>query len=780
MALNQPATELRHIQTLIEHHDRVHISLSNVLLNQAAQTLKLKDQSNQLTFYILSTVVFVFFGCIWIVASGSLSSNPGGAFGLGESATFQTTVSDGLYASWLMLTTIGYGDLYPTTQGGKTMALFYMVATMAFISHGLSALYVYEKQIAERTARALKITLGMTRSSTSRMKQRNNKIRVIWWAKILGILSSYLPLFMAWFYIDFISLLFGSTEGWKSKPNEWGCGKCRLFAFMTMSTIGWGIGDMYDPMPPFNHTNLTALDDMVLCPQATTHGSCVWSPAAASCVCTLSDGARLLLLPFSIVGFVITGFALSTLFDYKFWQYRLCCCLNPACFHCVWYRLVKHPHETMVRRSSLFGDIGGRGKKEEEVEEAQETEETEQETEDEENEEENETNEAATDGTERLTHASTGNSAMHVAKRNQISCCSGFECRALLLPLAPLFFLLFVLPLVMMKWVATFEECVGNAANIGHLGYGFLSAAFVIIQTASTVGYGDGCMSVILSVIDPWLVILVSCCLLAVFGSYLTLMRYFIMALTNKAYHCCDRCSMCRDSCCCDVPAGEDEDEEGIELVASSNGATTATTATTATNNHKILAVPLWFLVGVILSVNFSFFLVLLYPPMTGYTCFPEIQGFTDFLYFLITTTTTVGFGDIVPKPTCVQGRVLTIAAMVAGSSSLVVLLTEILEEVDRVSSKVRQTIADEIEKSNGLHEVKTLLQMTQSHLGFNGSIGVGIGDVRVEHQCNENEVVDEEEHSSTSTLLGDSGGAIVEINEETKRGGHSFLKKEK
>ena len=60
----------------------------------------------------------------------------------------------------------------------------------------------------------------------------------------------------AWFYIDFVSLLFGSTEGWTNHPHhkdEWGCGNCRLFGFMTMTTVGWGIGDMYDPIPPLNH-----------------------------------------------------------------------------------------------------------------------------------------------------------------------------------------------------------------------------------------------------------------------------------------------------------------------------------------------------------------------------------------------------------------------------------------------------------------------------------------------------------------------------------------------
>ena len=126
------------------------------------------------------------------------------------------------------------------------------------------------------------------------------------------------------------------------------------------------------------------------------------------------------------------------------------------------------------------------------------------------------------------------------------------------------------------------------------------------------------------------------------------------------------------------------------------------------------LTAPLWFLIALILSFNLICFGLFLWPRPTGSACFSEITQFNDFIYFLITTTTTVGFGDIVPAPTCVQGRIFTIAAMVTGSSSLVVLLTEILVQVDVYSSKVRLNIANEMNRSNGLHEVKSLLLLTK------------------------------------------------------------------
>ena len=295
------------------------------------------------------------------------------------------------------------------------------------------------------------------------------------------------------------------------------------------------------------------------------------------------------------------------------------------------------------------------------------------------------------------------------------------ECYLLLAVLIPISFLLIVLPLCMMKWMSTLEECV-TEEYIGNLGYGFLSAAFVIIQTASTVGYGDSCTSRVISEIDPWLIILFSCLLLSVFGSYLNLTRYNVMSITNKGYRCLTNTKCCQ---CCLLQDHVLNEEEEIEMnyFETSNSQKKNEEKyedeedSWKMNNSEAkdrLTAPLWFLVVFVLLVNFLFFSIFLWPPITGYKCFPEINKFVDFMYFFITTTTTVGFGDITPHPTCIQGRFFSILAMVAGSSSLVVLLTEILIQVDTYSSKIREKMAHEIHERNGLNEVKSLLRLTK------------------------------------------------------------------
>ena len=65
--------------------------------------------------------------------------------------------------------------------------------------------------------------------------------------------------------------------------------------------------------------------------------------------------------------------------------------------------------------------------------------------------------------------------------------------------------------------------------------------------------YGDACMSRALKEVDPWAVILLSCLLLSIFGSYLALMRYLIMAIANRTYKCCMRWRCCNICIKCSV-----------------------------------------------------------------------------------------------------------------------------------------------------------------------------------------------------------------------------------
>ena len=572
---------------------------------------------------------------------------------------------------------------------GKVMAMFYMLGTMAFISRALSALYIYQTRQAEQTKRAM-------RSAASIQSEQAAFFLYDW-------IGSYLPLLLAWFYIDFVSLLFGSTEGWTNNPHhkdEWGCGNCRLFGFMTMTTVGWGIGDMYDPIPPLNHVNLTVRNHSVICLQKSTRGHCIWAPDSKTCVCSLSEGGRFLLLPYSILGFAITGFALSTAFDIQFWRHRMCCCLEKAHFEQHIFNTLRRPFSAMQRTSNLLANGGRRSEVNNEEEEDP--------------------------------------SRLQIQQRSSglNKCCVGIKTyggprhRSLLLPFVPFTFLVVVLPLCSMHWISHFIECVGDETNVGDLGLGFLSAAFVIIQTASTVGYGDACMSRVISELDPWMTILLSCLLLSVFGSYLALMRYLIIAVANRTYGCCATKCSCTTATARKMKtsvlkqtAATETSSKTIELIVQKNNtnyeANTETCdsyekddesgqSSQSKNNDR--KTPLWFLVVLVLSFNVCFFGIFLWPAVTGYQCFPEITSFVDFLYFLITTTTTVGFGDITPSPTCIQGRILSITAMVTGSVSLIVLLTEILVAVDVYSKKVRQTIADERHRHQGLDKVKSLL----------------------------------------------------------------------
>ena len=68
------------------------------------------------------------------------------------------------------------------------------------------------------------------------------------------------------------------------------------------------------------------------------------------------------------------------------------------------------------------------------------------------------------------------------------------------------------------------------------------------------------------------------------------------------------------------------------------------------------------------------------------------------------------GYGDIVPTPRCVQGRVMTIFLMLAGSMIMITVLSEFLEMMDRKRAAFRKDLAKERHKETGLYEIKRLL----------------------------------------------------------------------
>ena len=73
-------------------------------------------------------------------------------------------------------------------------------------------------------------------------------------------------------------------------------------------------------------------------------------------------------------------------------------------------------------------------------------------------------------------------------------------------------------------------------------------------------------------------------------------------------------------------------------------------------------------------------------------------------------SASTVGYGDIVPTPRCVQGRVMTIFLMLAGSMIMITVLSEFLEMMDRKRAAFRKDLAKERHKETGLYEIKRLL----------------------------------------------------------------------
>ena len=120
--------------------------------------------------------------------------------------------------------------------------------------------------------------------------------------------------------------------------------------------------------------------------------------------------------------------------------------------------------------------------------------------------------------------------------------------------------------------------------------------------------------------------------------------------------------------------------------------------------------VPLRFLLAVALATVLPPLVLFLWPPITGYTCFHDIAKFQDFLYFVVVSASTVGYGDIVPTPRCVQGRVMTIFLMLAGSMIMITVLSEFLEMMDRKRAAFRKDLAKERHKETGLYEIKRLL----------------------------------------------------------------------
>jgi hypothetical protein len=346
--------------------------------------------------------------------------------------------------------------------------------------------------------------------------------------------------------------------------------------------------------------------------------------------------------------------------------------------------------------------------------------------------------------------------------RNNLN--SGSPCwKAALWSMVPVCILTVVIPVLMMSWVADIEECVGGEDPDYFRGW--LSAAFFIIQTASTVGYGDSCTMRILNLLDPWVTILLSIACIGVFGSFLSMSHDCTKLSLRAGYRGADTCihrtlrhEACRKShriACCyrcvedgrkaaasrrnlrtlagrTAAADDDNDSRSprgdIELQASTKQPTRKRptrrsisgkrdadavplwedgVAESKASEDPTRSIPLWFSALFVVAVNVVVFGVLIYP--NGGDCFDDPNwDFLTFLYWLTTTVTTVGYGDYVPQLSCVGGRISVIVAMFFGVSTAVLLLTEALAHIDRLTSAVHKSVAEARFKRSGLHHVKT------------------------------------------------------------------------
>jgi hypothetical protein len=381
------------------------------------------------------------------------------------------------------------------------------------------------------------------------------------------------------------------------------------------------------------------------------------------------------------------------------------------------------------------------------------------------------------------------------------------------------------------------EECVGtDEANMGNLWLGFVSGAFVVVQTASTVGFGDTCTARVLRTLDPWASILLSVVVLSVFGLYLSLMKYAIefqakfafryLCVGNNECHrrCDDRCcgghSATLDARPIRIPTlkqpsitaasnGEDFgggcssadsrsesvlDEsgrfmrkivesgtiyaDGLHVASDKNDKTAvpmdveligSQSLSVEGNRHNLdtapgrtaddsidrpssifagnivqkslsrarqpspgqLAdeelerkrqniqhvlresgtLPVWFFSIFVFLTNLILFTALIWPTRQCFS--PPIDDFNTFLYFLVTTVTSVGFGDIIPEPDCF-GRIGTILAMTIGTSTIVALLTRILLRLDILTKRVRTSVEKDRFLKSGLYHVTRLASFNQ------------------------------------------------------------------
>lgn len=120
----------------------------------------LSGESFPVAMSLIFGIVFIFGASAYLLEHGH---NPG--FG---------DISDGLWWAFVTLTTVGYGDLYPMTSGGRIVAVFTMLFGIAIYSLMIANLTFYVEETG-RKRRELAEAEAETVAAVSESDEENGK-----------------------------------------------------------------------------------------------------------------------------------------------------------------------------------------------------------------------------------------------------------------------------------------------------------------------------------------------------------------------------------------------------------------------------------------------------------------------------------------------------------------------------------------------------------------------------------------------------------------------------
>jgi len=138
-----------------------------------------------------------------------------------------------VYFCVVTLTTIGFGDFYPTTSGSKAFLIIYSLCGLALIGFSVTMLaQKFIKRAAPHIKARIKAQKQAAASSTADIQAFNP-----WWDRFAMFFNHYARMFTAW--AVFLVMWFGGAgifagiEGWAYTDGIY-------FCYITLTTIGYG------------------------------------------------------------------------------------------------------------------------------------------------------------------------------------------------------------------------------------------------------------------------------------------------------------------------------------------------------------------------------------------------------------------------------------------------------------------------------------------------------------------------------------------------------------